>query len=358
MLTNAPHPSWWDEHSDQPHRLSASEKPRLSPGHAIDYAKTAGTAFALLPRICSRYLTLPPIRTGDDISDFIGLGVSPDRRQKSEIADLVEELGVQRLQLRVPTWHARQLDPYLELAETLSTKSLLVTILQSRQSVQDAAEWGKSVHRIVDCFFPLTQEFQIGNAINRSKWGCHHTTDYLNLLKTSSNLKRQYPTIVLGGSSVIDFEPLATLRTLINGYQFQIDACCALLYVNRRGSPFTKQYGVFDLQRKIRLLATLSSISKKCATRLWITETNWPLLNTRPYTPNSGHPRSTVDEETQARYLRDYFRIAWQSRWVERVYWWQLINPGYGLVDHRGGRLRRMPSFYALQNILQSNQLD
>jgi hypothetical protein len=34
------------------------------------------------------------------------------------------------------------------------------------------------------------------------------------------------------------------------------------------------------------------------------------------------------------------------------VYWWQLINPGYGLVDHRGGGLRKMLSFYAFKRLL------
>ena len=86
--------------------------------------------------------------------------------------------------------------------------------------------------------------------------------------------------------------------------------------------------------------------------RLWITETNWPLLNTAPYTPNSGHPRSTVDEKTQAKFLTDYYHIAYATGLVERVYWWQLINPGYGLVDHRGANLRRMPSFYAFRKLL------
>lgn len=357
MLTTALHPSWWDEHSDQPHRLSAEDKKHRSPANAMDYVKTGGTALALLPRILNHYRTLPPLRNSADINDFIGLGISPDRGSTQQIIDLVQDLGVQQIQLRVPTWHADQLDDYLELAQALAGRNLLVTILQSRQSVADISAWSDAVSHIVETFLPLTQEFQIGNAINRSKWGCHNTTDYLRLLETLPDLKARYPEIVLAGSSVIDFEPLATLRTLFNGHQFDLDACCALLYVNRRGSPFSKQYGLFDLRRKLRLIATLASLSKRCASRLWITETNWPLLDTKPYTPNSGHPRSTVDEKTQAEYLSDYYRIAWQSGCVERVYWWQLINPGYGLVDHRGGQMRKMPSFFALQKLVHSANL-
>ena len=93
-----------------------------------------------------------------------------------------------------------------------------------------------------------------------------------------------------------------------------------------------------------------------CKTRVWVTETNWPLVNTKPYTPNSGLPRSTVDERTQAEYLTDYYKIAYQLGLVERVYWWQLVNPGYGLVDHRDG-MRKMPSFFAFKKMLQSDSI-
>ena len=183
MLTTASHPSWWDEHSDQPHRLSVEDKKHRSPANIMDYVKTGGTALALLPRILNHYRTLPPLRNSADINDFIGLGISPDRGSTQQIIDLVQDLGVQQIQLRVPTWHADQLDDYLELAQALAGRNLLVTILQSRQSVADISAWSDAVSHIVETFLPLTQEFQIGNAINRSKWGCHNTTDYLRLLE-------------------------------------------------------------------------------------------------------------------------------------------------------------------------------
>lgn len=124
------------------------------------------------------------------------------------------------------------------------------------------------------------------------------------------------------------------------------------MYVNRRGSPFNRQYGLFDLARKLRLVFAIVSLANRSEPRLWITETNWPLLNTKPWTPNSGDPRSTVDEPTQAEYLKQYFQIAYQTGFAERVYWWQLINPGYGLVDHRRGKLRKYPSYFAFKEIL------
>jgi hypothetical protein len=64
-----------------------------------------------------------------------------------------------------------------------------------------------------------------------------------------------------------------------------------------------------------------------------------------------------VDEATQAKYLSQYFTIANNTGWVKRVYWWQLINPGYGLVDHRQKQLRKMPSFYAFKKLLAGDLL-
>jgi hypothetical protein len=37
---------------------------------------------------------------------------------------------------------------------------------------------------------------------------------------------------------------------------------------------------------------------------------------------------------------------------VERVYWWQLVAPGYGLIDSRGMAWRRRPSFFALKTMV------
>ena len=352
---NEAHPSWWDPDSDQPHKLSAHQKPRITTGNLTEFATTTLSTVGLLPLIAWRYATLKPTATSlDSLKEFAGLGVSPDRECNGATREMVEELGVRHLLIRVPCWHIDRLDDYLRFAELFRDRVLLINILQDRQRVTDLEQWQRTVTRIIDAFKPLTNQFQLGNAINRSKWGCHNTGEYLALLDSVNDLKHRHPDLQLAGSSVIDFEPIATLRTLINFHHYKLDICSALLYVNRRGSPYSRQFGLFDLQRKIRLIAALVSLSNRCGRKLWITETNWPLLNTKPYTPNSGHPRSTVDEATQARYLTEYFRIAHDSGLVDRVYWWQLINPGYGLVDHRTGQLRKMPSYDAFKALLGS----
>jgi len=350
------HPPWWDPHSDQPFKLDRSQKPRLKADNLSEYLRTALTALGSIPAITWHY-SRPQKHIRPSPVDFIGLGISPDHGDHSEVADLTEELDVQQLLLRVPSWHASELDYYLDFAARFKGRDLLINILQSRQSVLDPSRWLDTIDQIITAFYPLTKTFQIGNAVNRSKWGCHHTGEYLELLEGLGDLRKSRPDLILGGSSVIDFEPLATLRTLSNGHRYQLDTCTCALYVNRRGSPYARQYGLFDLERKIRLISAMTKWSNRCAPRLWITETNWPLLNTRPYTPNSGLPRSTVDEVTQAKYLTEYYRIAYQTGWVERVYWWQLINPGYGLVDHRENKLRKMPSFHAFADLLSGATL-
>jgi len=349
-------PSWWDPHSDQPYKLPKGEKPRATPAQVYEYLKTALTALVASPGVAWRY-AFPGPKNYPKAIDFAGLGISPDHGDVNQLQDLVSELGVKRLLLRVPSWHYEQVDYYLRFAERFPKNSFLINILQSRDSVENPQEWQRALEVITDAFFPITKEFQIGNAINRTKWGCRHTGEYLSLLEATNSIRKSHPGIVLAGSSVIDFEPLATLRTLINFHPFQLDACASAMYVNRRGSPRSKQYGLFSLREKLRLIFAITKLSRRSRGELWITETNWPLLNTKPYTPNSGLPRSTVDEETQAQYLTDYYRIAHALGYVSRVYWWQLVNPGYGLIDHRDGEMRKMPSFFSFKHLLADQAL-
>jgi len=351
------HPHWWDQNSDQPHKLSSSAKRHTSSSHIYEYAKTALCALGVSPLLALKALApsglTTPLRAK---TDFIGLGISSDRGDANQIVEMVEELGVQRLLLRVPTWHIDRLDTYLEFATKFRNQKLLVNILQNPERATDLHSWTTAVETIITAFWSITNEYQLGNAVNRSKWGYRHVGDYLTLLGHTNHLREAFPGIILAGSSIIDFEPLATLRTLINCHNYKLDACTALLYVNRRGSPQSRQFGIFDLRKKIGIIAKLISVSNKFDSRLWITETNWPLLNTKPFTPNSGNPRSTVNEETQAKYLTDYYNIAWRTGYVERVYWWQLVQAGYGLVDHRSNKVRKMPSYFAFKKLLSSSE--
>jgi len=51
----------------------------------------------------------------------------------------------------------------------------------------------------------------------------------------------------------------------------------------------------------------------------------------------------------------EYFKIAKESKKIKRVYWHQLIAPGYGLVDNRDGKIVKYPQFYAFKKMLQND---
>jgi hypothetical protein len=346
-------PEWWDPYSEQPRTVPAYLKPRTGPANLIEYARVGAASLALAPLIAWRYGRPKPSPAPIEARDFVGLSISPKPGLENATAELVEELGVRLLLCRVPAWESDRVGDYRTFIDRFPDHRFVINVLQCRDSVDNPHLWRRQLDTIFRVLGERTEAFQIGNAINRTKWGCKNSGEYLRLLAIADEVRRAHPGVRLAGSSVIDFEPLIALRTLVNSYRFRIDHCALQLYVNRRGSPFNRQFGLFDLERKLRLLHAILRSSRRCPPSLWITETNWPLLGTRPYTPNSGHPRSTVDEPTQAAYLTDYYRIAHASGLVERVYWWQLINPGYGLVDHRGGTIRRMPSFFAMKRLLE-----
>jgi len=110
--------------------------------------------------------------------------------------------------------------------------------------------------------------------------------------------------------------------------------------------------GYFDLSRKIDLLYSLTRLGPAAATdRIYVTETNWPLSGTAPWAPTS--EKECVDEASYAQYLQEYYQIAAASGKIERVYWHQLIAPGYGLVDSRGESLRKREAFFVFRELLQ-----
>ncbi len=333
--------------------MSSEDKPRSGLGNVWEYCKVATSNLLALPFIAAQYLLLKKTPSDNSAENFVGLSLAMDHEYAPQMVDMVEELGVKRLLVRIPSWDAGAIDDYVRFIELFADKDIVINILQSRDSVTKLDEWQQQLREIIDATQHITKTYWIGNAVNRTKWGCVHSGQALDLQEKAEELRAEFEGLILLGSSIIDFEPLLSWRTLFNLRRFRLDATATLLYVNRRHSPYGTQYGVFDLENKLRLAKAMTRLSNRSDDKLWITETNWPLLDTKPYTPNSGNPTRTCDEQTQAEYLKLYYQIAWQTGWVENVYWWQLINPGYGLVDHRDGELRKMPSYYAMKDLMQ-----
>jgi hypothetical protein len=153
---------------------------------------------------------------------------------------------------------------------------------------------------------------------------------------------------------VIDFEYHVTAGVLnLRRPGFRFDAVSALLYVDRRGAPENRQAGL-DTVDKVVLLKAIAETARNAPGRCWITEVNWPLRE-GPHSP-AGRDVA-VDEETQADHLVRYYLLTLGTGLVERVFWWQVVARGYGLVDPGDpdgpANPRRRPSFLALRTLVK-----
>ena len=342
----------WDALSDQPHH-HASKWARLgvrladTPRHLA----ALGAVAAALPRIAARRKELARALYREPVR-FTGLGVAlrPWPRDPAALLRELEELGVKRALLRLHPWQEKHQHEE-ELAKELSALGYEVSFAlpQVRELVKDPARWRAAVAELGERFAPYGARFQIGQAINRSKWGVWNLAEYRNLAEIAEEELRRHAGVELLGPSVIDFEYYQTAAALNLDGRYRFDAVSALLYVDRRGAPENRQAGL-DTVGKVVWLKAIADTARRAAPRVWITEVNWPLRE-GPHSP-AGRAVS-VDEERQADYLVRYMILALSTGLVERVFWWQPIAKGYGLIDPdpAAGQLRRRPSFWALAHL-------
>ncbi|HEX4961580.1 MAG TPA: lipopolysaccharide kinase InaA family protein [Thermoanaerobaculia bacterium] len=344
----------WDRLSDQPHQ-HAGRLDKLWVRLA-DVRTHGGQAVAIasaLPRIWRRYRQLQkelhasPVNFGG-----IGVCVRPWPEAPEAPVELVAELGVRHVLIRLHPWeddHGAE----EELARALHARGCELTFAlpQNRELVRDPARWRRALEEIGPRFAPYGRRFQIGQAINRSKWGVWNVREYVELVRAAEEILRRQPGVELLGPSVIDFEYHVTAGVLnLRRAGFRFDAVSALLYVDRRGAPENRQAGL-DTEAKVLLLKAIAETARNSTGRCWITEVNWPLRE-GPHSP-AGRDVS-VDEETQADHLVRYYLLALGTGLVERIFWWQVVARGYGLVDPADPENpRRRPSFLALKTLIR-----
>jgi len=352
----------WDSYSDQPHILKRSFKKELRKEHKAEFLKLLRTNLIYFPYLFLKFLLkkFPPNKTRQksslpSVENFYGLCVNLDKGEKQ--FELVEELGVKSLQIRVFLNDMKNIDKYVTFAKGFGeNKAILITIIQDREHVENLQLLREDVTLLFHKFKGITDEFMVGNAVNRIKWSFVTMEEYLKFYQVVQEVRDNFfPSFKLIGSSVIDFEYHFTIRTLFNNYPIHYDKVASLLYVDRRGSPYSTQMGLFDFQNKIEFLDTIVKSSSKCDNTLYITETNYPLSNTAPYAPTS--EKECVSEELYAQYMLEYFEIALKSQKIEKVYWHQLIAPGYGLVDNRKDTLRKTTAFYHFKTLIQQHSI-
>lgn len=339
----------WNAYADQPHNVGSRRRRFVRHwAHLPSYLGLIGSNLRSLVPILWRYRA--HFRLAYDfptrIQDPIAVGVTPVVGREGEVLGLLKDLGLSRCLLRLPSWEADELDRYDRFRRDLQSQGIevLYAILQRRRDVREPQAWERFLREVFDRFGGGGAPFEVGHAWNRTKWGVWNHREYLRLARAAEEAARDFD-VRLVGPAVIDFE-FHLYPPLLNRVAF--DTVSSLLYVDRSGAPEAKQFG-WDFPRK---LALLRGIVDTCSSRergLWITEVNWPLEGTGRYSPAAGRPN--VDEQAQADYLVRYYILGLCSGWVERIYWWQLVAPGYGLVDSRPSSWRKRPAFFAMKTL-------
>ena len=340
----------WDALSDQPHQhASRAEKLFVRARDVGPHLRAQLVAAAAAPRIWRRYRELMDGLHKEPVSfGKLGIGLRPYHEDPAALLAAVDELGVRHALVRLHPWQETH-DDEEGLARALRDRgiAILFALPQRRELVRDLARWRRAIEQLAARFAPYAEAFQVGQAINRSKWGVWTLAEYRALLREAAAALEPHGVPIVG-PGVIDFEPHVTAAA-VNwpdlGVRFH--ALASLLYVDRRGAPENKQLG-FDSLRKAALLRAIADTARWCEPRSWVTEVNWPLRE-GPHSP-AGRDVS-VDEQTAADYAVRYCTSLLSSGLVERVYWWQLIARGYGLLVAEDGGLRRRPAFHALATL-------
>jgi hypothetical protein len=341
----------WNVYADQPHNVALKkDRLRYHLKHTSSYFGLVGSNFLRAVPVLSRYreyrkkMYAEPVR----IERPFALSVSTsEERTEEEVLELLKETGVRKTLVRIPSWESGKIDAFEKFFKLLQKQDneLTVALLQQRDDVFNSSRWQHFLEEVFSRFGRTASFFEVGHAWNRTKWGVWSYKEYLKLALPAVSLAEKY-NVKLVGPAVIDFE-FHLYPPVLNSIPF--NKVSSLLYVDRMGAPENLQYG-WDTSRKIALLKAVVDGSCGRERDLWITEFNWPLKGTGKYSPASGKPN--VSEEEQANYLVRYFILCAASGFVERIYWWQLVAPGYGLIDSRKEKWRRRPSFYALKTMV------
>jgi len=330
-------PFKWDNYSDQPEQLKDKNYKKMMRKHELpSLIKTVLTALVILP---FSVVMMPFVKRKQiESTQFIALGV--DFQRETQVSqELLEELGVQNILLRLKLWEMDKLPLLKEFIQNNEEKKITLKILQDRENIEDLNLLKKNLSTIFQELGTQVDIYEIGSTINRAKWGFFSVDEYNKFYQVAYNLQiSTFNDIKLIGSGVIDFEYHFSAHSLFNFFKYRYNGISSLLYVDRRGAPENTQLG-FTLSDKIALLSTMIWLSPKSDNKLYITETNWPITKTAPYAPTSEH--ECIDEESYADFMLRYYLLAFASQQVESVAWHQLIAPGYGLVDNRNGIIKR-----------------
>lgn len=342
-------PFAWNEFADQPHNV-APRRERFWHHfrHAGTYVSLAASNIGLAVPALRRYRQYRKSmhKHPADLGHPFAVACSPAGERDEAVVGALKATGVRQTLVRLPSWERGELRRYERFIRLLRGKGFEVTaaLLQRREDVLNPSSWEGFLRDVFSGFSSLCDFFEVGHAWNRTKWGVWNYREYIDLVRPAMPLAQKHGARLIG-PAVIDFEfhlyPL-TLR------QLPFDKVSALLYVDRTGAPENAQFG-WTTAEKVALWRAVVDTTLPEPKGCWITEVNWPLRGTGKYSPAPGKP--SVTEEDQASFMVRYFIICLATGLVERVYWWQLVAPGYGLVDSRDDPWRRRPGFFAMKTM-------
>ena len=342
----------WNPYADQPHNI-APKRDRF--WHHFKFAASylglvRSNLYKALP-VLVRYRRYKKnlFRVPAPLKKPFAVSVSPPLAgQEKPIIQALLELGISQSLVRIPSWESEKLPEYQQFLDLLHRQGIETgtALLQRREDVLQASRWERFVDQVFSrleggkCSF-----FEIGHAWNRTKWGVWDHKEYMQLAHAAFSTAEKYQ-VKLVGPAVIDFEFHLYPQIL---RLFPFDKISSLLYVDRVGAPENKQFG-WDTPKKAALLRAIVDKCARSDKKIWITEVNWPLQGTGKYSPAAGKPN--VSEEEQANFLVRYCVLVLATGFIERIYWWQLVAPGYGLIDTRENKWRKRPAFFAMKTMV------
>mgnify|MGYP001765155359 CR=1 FL=1 len=359
----------WDDRSAQAiPAYAAKDRRRLLPAANVAASIRHAAKNGLAIRREYRALLAQSFQAPVPFANAVGLALDAEPATWTRQLEWLDRLqGSRKIPLLLRLCHHQGPEAWqwtLDQALNLHRKghAVALALVQDRRAVREGKGWRQMVTLAFDRAHTFADFFEIGHAVNRSKWGVWDFREYARLLDPVRASLIQYPDAKITGPACIDFEPhaLAALLELLPE-DVRFHALSQHLYVDRRGAPENRQ-GPFDLVGKCALLRAYARTRGFADDRLVVSETNWPLQGTGVWSPVTSpyetlDPRQndpSVSEEDYAAYLARYLLLALASGHVSRVYWWRLAARGFGLIDDTDpAAWRPRPAFHALHVLLE-----
>ncbi|MHC4954723.1 MAG: lipopolysaccharide kinase InaA family protein [Planctomycetota bacterium] len=367
----APRDYWiWDERTDQAiGMLMRKDKLRHTPVWPM-LKSGLRSATAFLPSL-ARFKKLRKECFQRPLSLWGGIGMTLTPTRES-VENELKYLGM--LEAKLPVllrfYHHDNEDEWqfaADLAKRLHEDGHPVAgaFIQSRKAVTDPESWRAFLRFVFERVGHFLVEAELAHAINRVKWGLWSPDEYARLLRPWVEVHKEHPQVRLLGPSVNDFEfqyVVAALGEIPKS--LHVDALSLHLYVDRRGAPENKQKllgGAYSALDKFAWARALAQRSPRCNDAVVISEVNWPLKDPGHYAHEfapyfwKGNPSldTTVTEEEYGWFMLRYYLLALASGMVQRVYWWHLASPMFGLVDTTVDGWRARPAHAMLKTLLR-----